>query len=91
MSLPANNRRKSMNVAHLEKNKFTAKRNETKNGMHDESEADEYMDTVKKSDVPVSMKDAHLKSDTDKTLYAEAQEKGRQICSCIFLLIPELT
>jgi hypothetical protein len=75
MSLSSTNRRKSLGVANVEKNKFTTKHNQTKSGTHDKSETREYMDTVKKSDIPV-WKNAHRKSDADKTLDAEPQEKG---------------
>jgi len=78
MSLPSTNRRKSLSVVNLEKNKLTTKNNQTKNGIHDKSETHEHMSTVKKSDVPVSMS-THRKSDADKSLYANAHDKGNHV------------
>jgi hypothetical protein len=76
MSLPSTNRRKSSSVVNLEKNKLTTKHNQTKNGIHDKSETHEHMSTVKKSDAPPVSMSTHRKSDADKSIYANAHDKG---------------
>jgi hypothetical protein len=75
MALPSNNRRKSSDVISFEKNKFTTKHNETKNGTHNKLGAHEYMDVVKKSNLPIGM-NVQRKSDAEKLLYANTQRKG---------------
>ncbi len=76
MSLPSLNRRKILNIANLEKNKFAAKRNEMKNRTQQKSNYHQTVNTIKKSDVSVST-NSHRKSDADKSLHKDTQEKGR--------------
>lgn len=77
-SLPFNNRRKSSDVVNLETIKSTTKLNETKSGTHDKSEPHEYTNTARKSIVPALM-NTHRKSDADKSLHPDVQEKGSHV------------
>jgi hypothetical protein len=73
MPLPPINRRKNSENGKLLKHK---KRTETKNGIRDKSNSRENTDNSKKSHALDSM-NTHRKSDADKSLSSDAQDKGR--------------
>ena len=73
MPLSPINRRKNSEIGKLLKHK---KRTETKNGIRDKSNSRENADNSKKANASGSM-NTHRKSDADKSLSSDAQDKGR--------------